>query len=210
MRLGGLTAGEAQTMEDLFRECEGRRKEFMFVDPAANLLAGTGDVGGTAWDKGGGLLGESGVAGPEGQAGGFRLRNLSAGWSGVYQEIPAPETMTYCLSVWVKAGGTGRVRLRVGETVEEETAGSTWKRISATGSGRASPVRFELSCEAGGVVEMYGPQAEAQGSPSDYKRNTGRGGWYPRARFDMDELSLEAEGVGVYGGEVAIVSPWEE
>jgi hypothetical protein len=71
-------------------------------------------------------------------------------------------------------------------------------------------VQFTIAVQAGGAIEVYGPQAEAQIAPSEYKRNRGRGGWYPRARFDNDELNLEAEAPGLYGCEVAIVSPWEE
>ena len=71
-------------------------------------------------------------------------------------------------------------------------------------------MEFAIEAEAGAQVEVWGPQAEAQTAPSEYKRNRGRGGWYRRARFSRDELSLEAEGLDVYGGVVEIESPWEE
>jgi hypothetical protein len=85
-----------------------------------------------------------------------------------------------------------------------------WRQVWVSGVSGTAPVRFNVAAEPGGAIEVYGPQVEAQIAPSEYKRNRGRGGWYPRARFDCDELNIEAEGPGLYACEAAIVSPWEE
>jgi hypothetical protein len=211
MELHGLSESEAEAVESLFEECEGRRRSFVFVDPTANLLAATDDMAGTHWEKGPGAVVTGGVTGVNGETGGCVMANLGAGWSGISQAAAIPEEMRYCLSAWLRAPGGGRVRLRVGQTERVVEAGGEWRQEWVSGvSGETGPVEFAIECEAGAAAEVWGPQAEAQGAPSEYKRNRGRGGWYAKARFGEDRLRLEAEGAGVYCGVVVIESPWEE
>jgi len=210
LSLTGLTASEADAIQALFSACEGRRHSFMFVDPSANLLGGTGDLAGTWWEKGPGAAVAGGLIGPETGAEAFSLTNTGAGWSGVSQALPIPEGMTYCLSAWVRSAGGGAVKLGIGAAERVWEADSAWRQAWVSGTGGTSPVAFSITAPPGGTVEIHGPQAEAQIAPSEYKRNRGRGGWYPRARFESDELNLEGEGPGLYACEVRIVSPWEE
>lgn len=211
MELHGLSMSEAMAIESLFEECEGRRRSFTFVDPMANLLAASDDGTSTYWEKSPGAVVTGGVAGVGGASGGFRITNLGAGWSGAWQAAAIPESMTYCVSAWLRSAGGGRARLRVGQTERVVDVGSDWRQEWVSGtSGETGAVEFAIEAEAGAAVEVWGPQAEAQAAPSEYKRNRGRGGWYSRARFSGDELSLTAEGLDVYGGVVEIESPWEE
>jgi hypothetical protein len=211
MELHGLSESEAGAIEGLFEECEGRRTSFTFVDPTANLLAATDDGTSTLWKKGPGAVVTGGVAGVNGAVGGFRISNQGASWSGVWQAAAIPEQMTYCVSAWLRSAGGGRARLRIGQTARVVQAGSEWKQAWVSGtSGETGAVEFAIEAEAGAQVEVWGPQAEAQVAPSEHKRNRGRGGWYSRARFSEDNLSLAAEGLGMYGGVVEIESPWEE
>lgn len=210
MTLTGLTESESAAIEALFAECEGRRRSFMFVDPAANLLAATDDGESTQWERGAGVAVTGGLVGMDGTAEAFRVTNASAGWSGVSQTLGVPETMNYCLSAWVRAGSGGRARLSIGGVEQTVELTGEWRQVWVSGVSGTAPVRFNVAAEPGGAIEVYGPQVEAQIAPSEYKRNRGRGGWYPRARFDCDELNIEAEGPGLYACEAAIVSPWEE
>ncbi len=210
MPLTGLTENESAAIEALFKECEGRRRSFMFVDPPANLLAATDDGGSAHWVRGAGVTVAGGLIGLDGQASAFRVVNASAGWSGVAQTPAVPETMTYCLSAWVRGSAGGRVKLRIGGLEKLTELDGEWRQAWLSGTGGTAAVTFGIEAQAGGSIEVYGPQAEAQIAPSEYKRNRGRGGWYPRARFDADELNIEAEGPGLSVCEVAIVSPWEE
>ncbi len=210
MVLTGLTESESAAIEALFQEVEGRRRSFMFVDPPANLLAATDDGESTHWERGAGVTVTGGLIGLDGQPEAFSVTNASAGWSGVSQSLAVPETMNYCLSAWVRAVTGGRARLSIGGVEQTVELSGEWRQAWASGAGGAAPVQFRIAAEAGFAIEVYGPQVEAQMAPSEYKRNRGRGGWYPRARFDGDELNIEAEGPELYACEVAIVSPWEE
>lgn len=211
MELHGLSESEAAGIEGLFEECEGRRRSFTFVDPTANLLAATDDGTSTYWEKGPGAVVSGGVDGVGGAGGGFLITNQGVNWSGVWQAAAIPEQMTYCVSAWVRSAGGGRARLRIGQAARVVEAGSEWRQAWVSGtSGETGAVEFAIEAEPGGALEVWGPQAEAQMAPSEYKRNRGRGGWYERARFSLDELSLVSEGLDVYGGVVEIESPWEE
>ncbi|HNY39434.1 MAG TPA: hypothetical protein PKJ41_03535 [Bryobacteraceae bacterium] len=208
--LTGLSESEAEAIQGLFQASDGRRRSFMFVDPFANLLGGTDDLAGTLWEKGPGVVVAGGVRGPDGQAEACSLANTSGVWSGVSQALAIPEAMNYCMSAWVRSAGGGSVKLSIGDAQRVVETGSEWRQAWVSGVDGTSPVQFMIAAPAGETVEVYGPQAEAQIAPSEYKRNRGRGGWYPRARFESNELNLEAEAPGLYGCEVAIVSPWEE
>lgn len=211
MELHGLRESEAGAIEGLFEECEGRRRSFTFVDPTANLLAATDDGTSTYWERDEGTAVAGGVAGLSGASGGFRITNQGAGWGGVWQAATVPEEMTYCLSAYMRATSEGKARLRIGRTERVVEPDGRWRQMWVSGtSGETGPVEFAIEAEAGGQVEVWGPQAEAQVAPSEYKRNRGRGGWYSRARFSTDDLSFATEGPGVFGGVVEIESPWEE
>jgi len=210
MPLTGLTENESAAIETLFQQSEGRRRSFVFVDPSANLLAATDQGESAHWERGAGVTVTGGLIGVDGQPGAFRVTNASAGWSGVSQTLAIPETMTYCLSAWVRASAGWSVKLSIGSSEQLAELNEEWRQAWVSGVSGTAPVKFTIAAEASGSIEVYGPQVEAQIAPSEYKRNRGRGGWYPRARFDGDELNIEAEGPGLYACEVAIVSPWEE
>jgi hypothetical protein len=59
---------------------------------------------------------------------------------------------------------------------------------------------------AGGSVELFGMQVEAQMGPSDYKITGAVGGVYSKARFGSDQLTVTAQGTDVYDAVVQIVS----
>lgn len=209
LMLTGLSESEADAISALFQASEGMRRSFMFVDPSANLLGGTDDLAGTWWEKGPGAVVAGGQIGPEGHEA-FTLTNLGAAWSGVSQSPALPAAMTFCLSVWVRSAAEGTVRLSIGEVARTVKVGSSWQQAWLSEPATTSPVPFTITLPPGGTVEVYGPQVEAQIAPSEYKRNRGRGGWYPRARFGTDELTFRAEAPGVYACDVRIQSPWEE
>ena len=59
---------------------------------------------------------------------------------------------------------------------------------------------------AGGSVELFGIQVEAQLGASDYKRTAARSGVYSKARFGSDQITVTAQGAESYDAVVQIVS----
>ncbi len=210
LALTGLSESEADAIQALFQASEGRRRNFTFVDPSANLLSGTDDLAGTLWEIGPGAVVTARQVGPEGEQEAASVTNLGAVWSGVAQSLAVPAGMNYCLSAWVKAAEGSTVRLTIGSLERTVQLENKWQRAWVSGVAGTSPVQFNIAVPPGGTVEVFGPQAEVQLAPSEYKRNRGRGGLYPRARFGSEELNFRAEAPGLYACDVRIVSPWEE
>lgn len=209
MRLTALSEQERAAIESLFEAREGRRTRFTFLDPTANLLGQTNNLTGELWTVGPGVA-VTPVTGPGGVSGGFALSNGSMFWSGVEQSIPSPMGYVYCLSAYVRSGAQGSVRLSIGQSQKEIGVDGAWRQLWFTAPAGSTPVRFAVEAAAGAQLEVYGIQAEAQPAPGPYKLNSGRGGWYPRARFGSDEIAFESVGPGLYEGTITVVSPWEE
>ena len=70
----------------------------------------------------------------------------------------------------------------------------------------ATTVSFGVTVAAGGSVQLFGMQVEAQMGPSDYKITGAVGGVYPKARFGSDQITVTAQGTDVYDAVIQIVS----
>jgi hypothetical protein len=206
-----MTEEEKSALETLFVACDGRLERFLFLDPFANLLGWTEQWDHAAWSRDGGVTVSGGVADPRGGSGAATLSNGSQADSGVSQSLAVPSTFTYCLSAWMRGAEGAATALAIDGTRRSFSLTSEWRQYWVTAqAGGGDLVRFAMEVDAGGSVDLYGPQAEPQLGPSAYKRNDGRGGWYPRARFDQDTLDLTAGGPEQYSAVVRVVSPLEE
>jgi hypothetical protein len=81
-----------------------------------------------------------------------------------------------------------------------------WRRYSV-GYNLPSASEFvalRIVVPANSTVEVFGPQLEAQASPSPYKKTLDQAGVYPNARFDQDALGDRLIGVGRHSGEIRI------
>jgi hypothetical protein len=87
------------------------------------------------------------------------------------------------------------------------TPGAAWRRffVSANPGTSAESVAFEMEIPAGGSVELFGAQVEAQVGMSDYKKTGARGGVYT-ARFASDEFNATATGMDSYDAAIRIVA----
>jgi hypothetical protein len=68
----------------------------------------------------------------------------------------------------------------------------------------AEAVAFRIVLPASATVDVFGPQIEAQASPSAYKKTLAQAGVYPNARFDQDSLGDRLTGVGRHSGDIRI------
>lgn len=206
----GLSAGEAAALESLFETSEGALREFGYLDPLANLLAHSEDIGQPAWVKSALLQVTPTVADPFGTARASRLTAAGGTEQTLGQDIAGPGNYWYAFSCWIRAVSGSSVTLRraagTASASEPAVIGPAWRRVAASGqfTSAAAPVRFELRIPAGSVVDVFGMQVEAQRAPSDYKKTGARGGVYANALFAQDELEISADAANQFSTTVRI------
>jgi hypothetical protein len=212
LHLTGLTGAEWSLIDTLFQATSGMWQPFTFLDPAGNLLADSETFGGSAWTNGTLIALTTGVTDPFGTIRATTVTNAGAGALSVAQTLTVPANFHYCLSLWAKTtSGTG-VTLSISTTGGSSTKtfvlGTQWSRISlAANLGQiASSVTFAAQLAAGGSIQMFGMQAEAQLGTSDYKQTGITGGVYSNARFGTDKLMVTAQGTDVYDAVIQIVN----
>jgi len=211
MELSGLSGEEWEAIETLFREAEGRRGKFVFLDPTGNLLAWSENLEREAWTKDPFIELTPEAADPFGTKRATGVRNSGGAPQCLQQTLAVPAWFQYCLSMWVRSWERGEVTVfgRSGTaSARTVTAGPTWQRIVFPVKLLCSDelLRFGLELPAGGNVEVFGLQVEAQRGASAYKRTLGRSGVYPEARFSEDVLAVRAEAPGCYCSTIRIVS----
>jgi len=216
LRFEGLSDEERAAVEEIFEACDGQWGTFAFLDPWSNLLKFSGDLTKEVWHRDPMVRVAGGVPDPCGGTAAFRITNTGATEAGVYQVLPVPEWFVYAWSVSMRSPGTATVVLRgLGgggcserRVVVGDEWGREWVRVDLGGSGEE--VRFGIWLEPGGVLEVYGPQVEAQPFPSAYKQTGSVSGVYLWCRFTGDELAWVADGPGAHSGTVRIwTRVWE-
>jgi len=207
LKYSGLSANEAQALQDLFAAAMGRLNPFVFVDPTANLLLWSEDFSQAAWQKDPNIS-LTQVTDAFGGSAGVQLANNGGAAQGVQQTTNAPGSLQFCFSVYLRSAAPAEVNLTIGGTVAATAmTGSMWRRFSAVANGgAASQTEFGLSIPAATTIQVCGMQAEAQPSAGDYKSTTGSGGVYPNSRFDQDALDVVTTGPGVFDCSFRIVS----
>ena len=197
----GLTAEEAGTMRGFFAEMEGRLGSFTYLDPLWNLLAWSEQLDRSVWQRDPLLSVTAGVDDPLGTARAWRLHNTGQAAQRITQTLEAPAAFSYCLSLYARSAAAATVSLvRDGAGTGRET-GPDWRRLVLPGSSesQAETVTFGIEVAAGGTVEVFGLQVEAQIGASGYKATGSQGGVYQGARFADDVLTVTCTDVGRYG-----------
>jgi hypothetical protein len=85
---------------------------------------------------------------------------------------------------------------------------TVWQRIIFPVSlGQpTSSITFGASLAAGGSVDLFGMQVEAQVAASDYKMTGISGGVFSAARFADDAITVTAQSTDVYDAVIRILS----
>ena len=209
LRAKGLTLAEWNAIESLFQQTSGMSGTFTFLDPVGNLLLQSEDFSAGVWTAGALVQFTAAIADPFGTTRATRLVNTGQAAAGLTQVLSAPGDFQYCLSVWVRSSSGSAVTLAVANTSKSFAAGTQWRRVyfsSNPGQAGATTVAFGAQAAAGGSVELFGIQAEAQLGPSDYKMTGANGGVYAKARFGSDQITVTAQGTDVYDAVIQIVS----
>lgn len=200
LRLSGLTDSEWTAVESLFDECEGSLGTFCFLDPFDNLLGHSEDFEAAVWRRDPLLQILPGVEDPAGGTSAARLVNAGQTPQGLSQTLDVPASLHYCFSAYVRSGATGAVRLEqrspTRALARDVRVSANWSRVRLSGNLQVpeDSVTFSIILPAGGSIEVYGLQVEAQPGSSEYRKTSGHGGVYPAARFADDELRLTSTG----------------
>jgi hypothetical protein len=211
--LSALSSAETAAIADLFRATEGRLQRFTFIDPSTNLLAWSGDLTKTLWQKDPLLQVHAGAADPFGGTRAAGVVNAGQARQGILQSLPAPCNFTYCFSAWVRSAGASSVTLiRTCASSSDTTTvrlDSNWRRISSSGAliGADTSIGFAIELDPGASIELFGLQAEAQDAPSAYMETTEMNGVYSNARFNTDRLTITAQSPGRTDTELRIIAP---
>ena len=206
----GLTNAERGAIDALFAECEGRLRDFVFLDPAANLLRWSEDYGQSIWTADPLIVRQPALDDPWGTARATIVTNSGTAPQRISQTINASGTLQYCLSAY--AGGVGKFKLRIdsgGVIVERDFPPSgSWKRysVAAKPGTNAETVTFSLVLDPLQTVKVTGLQADAQAAPGGYRRTNSRSGLYLKARFAEDELAWTQQAPNNNAAEIRIES----
>jgi hypothetical protein len=208
----GLTTAEWGAIEALFQATSGMWQSFTFLDPAGNLIADSENFGGSAWTNGALISLTPGAIDPFGTTRATRVTNAGQAAEAIAQTLPVPGNFHYCLNVWAQAGSVTSVTLSIsttgGSAAKSFTLGAQWARIalSANLGQNTNSVTFGAQVSAGGAINIFGMQVEAQLGASDYKQTGTRGGVYPNARFGADTITVTAQGTDVNDAVIRIVN----
>jgi hypothetical protein len=212
LHASGLTATERGAIEALFQVTSGRWRSFTFLDPTGNLMLDSENFGASAWTNGALIHLTTGTPDPFGTTRATSVTNAGLGTEAVGQTLPVPGNFHYCLSVWARTASGTSVTLAItttgGSAAKTFTLGTQWKRISISANlaRTTDSVTFAAQLTAGGEIDLFGMQAEAQLGCSDYKQTRTRSGVYGNARFDIDEITVTAQGTDVYDAVLRIVN----
>jgi hypothetical protein len=200
---------EWNAIESLFQQTAGMAGTFTFLDPAGNLLLESENFGAGAWTKGALVALTTGIGDPLGTTRATGLVNAGGSAAGLAQVLDVPGNFQYCLSVWARSPAGSAVTLVVANVTKSFAVGAAWGRIflaANPGLTGATTVSFGVQVAAGGSVQLFGMQAEAQLGPSDYKITGAVGGVYSNARFGSDQITVTAQGTDVYDAVIQIVT----
>ena len=212
MSHAALSDDEWIAIESLFRDCEGRRHSFLFLDPWSNLVAASESFSDSAWTRGPGLALSEGIADPEGRPRATQVTNTAGALQSLTQSISIPARFQYSFSIYAKAIVSAQIRLVISTdgafTEQVYDLSPDWQRYAIFSSLVASTDALDVAIQlpAGATVELFGAQLEAQPAPSPYQRTALRTGRYPDSRFAGDQLTQVSTSPGEHSTVIRIIS----
>jgi hypothetical protein len=199
LSLQDLADQEAISFTNFFAATQGQLQPFLFLDPTANLLVWSQDFTQSAWVSPG-ITFDSAVADPFGGTGAVRAHNQTTATLSVLQQTQIPASIQTCFSLYMRSDTPLQTALAQSVDSQSQTvsAGVTtvWQRFYVSGvfTGVTDSLRYVIQVPAGTSIELFGPQVDAQVTPSRYIATAGSSGVYPNARFDADHIDRIATG----------------
>jgi hypothetical protein len=194
----GLSSSDVQALQAHFAASSGPFHGFTFIDPTDNMLRWSSDLSNSVWQSSALIKIQANTADPFGGSGAFTITNNGQANQDFSQTISVPASYQYCLSVYVASvQPASATLLRRGNLVTQSMTASvsqTWQRIVSTGRLTDSGTIFTvgLSLLPGQQLLVYGPQLEAQISPSSYHDTTQISGVYPNSHWSVEQLAIAA------------------
>lgn len=201
-----LSAAEATTLNQFFRDSRGTFGTFAFVDPTANLLGWSEDLSKPDWQRG--LLSTApSQPGPDSTLTATRIGNPVGAPQQLTQTVALPGEYTTCFSAWLRSDAPGAVTLSRGSAAQTAVTTPIWRRhyltASVTGEDNAP---FGIEIQPGHAVDVYGLQAECGPYPAQYRPTAPPAGIYDRTSFANDELAITATGFELFAAEFTLIS----
>lgn len=192
----GLSDSELSKLEELFRECQGQLKTFVFLDPAANLLRWSEEFDRSVWAKQGGLTLAGSQPDPWESSRATQIINGSPVPQALEQSIVADASFQFTFSCWVKGVAGQSLQLAIASNRQSFLLDGTWQRLSFSAKGNASgdQVVFGLTFPPSSTTHLVAAQAEAQPAPGPYLITTSVSGVYDQARFAQDAFQRTTYG----------------
>jgi len=212
LRYSSLTDGERSSIEGLFEAAEGQLNTFTFLDPTDNLLMWSEDWTQAVWTADPLLQVAGAMQDPLGSSDAMQLTNTGQATQQIVQNTTAPSSFLYCYSVYVRSNVPTTIQLAVaaaGQTsLTPVIASASWTRTLASGrlSVLQDGVSFGVQVPAGGQVDVFGAQVEAQPEAGLYKKTIDRGGVYSNTRFASDLLAFTANAPNQNSCELDLIS----
>lgn len=194
----GLSGSDTQALQAHFTACNGPFHGFTFIDPTDNMLLWSSDLTNSAWQSSALVKVQANIADPFGGSSAFAVTNNGEATQEFTQTISVPAGYQYCFSVYLASSqGSGATLLRRGSSGTQfmnASVSQTWQRAVSTGQLSDSGTAFTvgLSLLPGQELQVYGPQLEAQLSPSPYRPTTQISGVYPDAHWSVEQLAIAA------------------
>ena len=205
----GLTDEEIEKLQSLFFACEGKLRDFVWLDPLGNLLRWTEDLSKPVWQSS--MMSAPNIEDPDGGTRAWRITNAAQAGQDLGQAISAPGWFHYSFGVWVRSESTDAIELRIttgdGAIGAIRSVSRTWEPVSVSAqiAGNSEEVRCSIQIPAASAIEFYGPHFNAQRDVSGYRKNTSTSGIF-MARFDQDEFEYLSNGPNDHSTQIAVVT----
>jgi Conserved hypothetical protein 2217 (DUF2460) len=188
-----------------FNSCQGRLHAFTFIDPTDNMLNDSSNLLAASWRCSSVIRLATNREDPAGGSSAFTVTNNGQTNQELSQTLVVPSGYQYCFSVYMSSAEPSPVELiRSGSMSQHTTTvmtGPQWTRVTSSGAlpDHGTTLTVAVSLAPGQQVAVYGPQLEAQVSPSRYRRTGDNGGGvYRSAHWGVDELAISADGPDLF------------
>ena len=208
----GLDQDDMNSLANFFGVCQGRFHAFTFIDPTENMLAESANFGSSSWQAGNSVQVAGGAADPNGGKTAFTVTNNGQDNERLSQVLSVPAGYQYCFSLYAWSEGPSTISLiRQGQSIQQaevKAVGPQWLRLVSSGKLADEGTGFTVSIELapGQQVVLFGPQLEAQITPSRFRPTFQTAGVYTRAHWGVDELPISADAPNVFSTAFSIES----
>jgi hypothetical protein len=204
-----LPLADVTMLQSYFDACRGRLRGFTFIDPTDNLLTQSADITQLPWVIPAGMTINSGLPDPLGGNNAFTITNTTSASQDIAQALPVAANYQYCFSIYataVDAAMCSLVRSSTSAQIDTSAIGPGWSRLQSSGrlNDAGANLTVAIRLPAGQTLSLFGPQLDAQITPSRFRPTYSNGGIHANAHWAVDELVFNADGPNLFSTTFAI------